>query len=78
VTRAALVTSFISLIIIVSNNITTLYITKLGVLGGIYQRISYDLETNVLSLSNISAAAGVTDSGGSFSSQQASQSQFNK
>jgi hypothetical protein len=105
-TVAAVATIFISLIIIVSNDITTLPVpystitfaqisnqdkpvssdlsfrfafTKLGVLGGIYQRISYDSQTNALSLNNISAAIEATDSGGLFSSQQASsQSQSNK
>jgi hypothetical protein len=103
-TVAAVATIFISLIIIVSNDITTLPVpystitfaqisnqdkpvssdlrfafTKLGVLGGIYQRISYDSQTNALSLNNISAAIEATDSGGSFSSQQgSSQSQYNK
>jgi hypothetical protein len=50
--------------------------TKLGVLGGIYQRIFYDSQTNTLSLGYISAA----DSDTSFSSQQgsSSQSQSNK
>jgi hypothetical protein len=50
--------------------------TKIGVLGGLYQRISYDSETKSLALSSLSAAIKNTESGIS-SSQQASQSQSN-
>jgi hypothetical protein len=51
--------------------------TKIGVLGGLYQRVSYDSETKTLALTGLSAAVENTDSGIS-SSQQASQSQSNK
>lgn len=51
--------------------------TKIGVLGGLYQRVSYDSETKTLALSGLSAAVENSDSGIS-SSQQASQSQSNK
>ena len=51
--------------------------TKIGVLGGLYQRVSYDSETKSLALTSLSAVIKNTDSGIS-SSQQASQSQSNK
>jgi hypothetical protein len=51
--------------------------TKIGVLGGLYQRISYDSETKSLALSSLSSSIKNTESGIS-SSQQASQSQSNK
>jgi hypothetical protein len=51
--------------------------TKIGVLGGLYQRIAYDSGTKSLALSGLSAAIKNTESGIS-SSQQASQSQSNK
>ena len=51
--------------------------TKVGVLGGLYQRVSYDSEAKSLALSSLSAAIKNTESGIS-SSQQASQSQSNK
>ncbi len=52
--------------------------TKLGVLSGAFQRISYNSETKTLELSNISASSTVTETGKISSSQQASQSQSNK
>jgi hypothetical protein len=52
--------------------------TKLGVLSGAFQRISYNSETKTLGLSNISASSTVTETGKISSSQQASQSQSNK
>ena len=51
--------------------------TKIGVLGGLYQRVSYDSETKSLALSGLAAEVKSTDSGIS-SSQQSSQSQSNK
>jgi len=52
---------------------------KVGVLKPIYQRISYDSETNSLKLNNISAAINKnTDSGRFSSSQGQSQSQSNR
>jgi hypothetical protein len=51
--------------------------TKIGVLGGLYQRVSYDSETKSLALSGLAAEVKNTDSGIS-SSQQSSQSQSNK
>jgi hypothetical protein len=52
--------------------------TKLGVLSGAFQRISYNSETRTLGLSNISASSTVTETGKISSTQQASQSQSNK
>ena len=60
-----------------ADNILRLGYTKVGVLGGIYQRISYDSETKTAALSNLSAAIRNTESGISIS-QQASQSQSNR
>ncbi|CAN5186589.1 hypothetical protein BH18THE2_BH18THE2_09770 [soil metagenome] len=51
--------------------------TKIGVLGGLYQRVSFDSETKSLALSGLAAEVKNTDSGIS-SSQQSSQSQSNK
>src|SRR5215203_2007645 len=51
--------------------------TKLGVLSGGFQRISYNSETKTLGLSNISASSTIAETG-KISSQQASQSQSNK
>ena len=51
--------------------------SKIGVLGGLYQRVSYDSETKSLALSGLAAEVKNTDSGIS-SSQQSSQSQSNK
>jgi hypothetical protein len=65
-----------------SNDATTTNLqfsyTKLGVLGGVFQRISYNSETKTLGLNNISASSTVTETGKILSSQQASQSQSNK
>jgi hypothetical protein len=52
--------------------------TKLGVLNGAYQRISYNSETRTLGLSNTSASSTIAETGKILSSQQASQSQSNK
>jgi hypothetical protein len=52
--------------------------TKLGVLNGAYQRISYNSETRTLGLSNTSASSTISETGKILSSQQASQSQSNK
>jgi hypothetical protein len=52
--------------------------TKLGVLSGGFQRISYNSETKTLALSNTSASSTITETGRISSSQQASQSQSNK
>src|ERR671914_1564685 len=52
--------------------------TKLGVLSGAYQRISYNSETRTLGLSNTSASSTISETGKILSSQQASQSQSNK
>jgi hypothetical protein len=52
--------------------------TKLGVLSGGFQRISYNSETKTLELSNTSASSTITKTGKISSSQQASQSQSNK
>jgi hypothetical protein len=52
--------------------------TKLGVLSGGFQRISYNSETKTLGLSNISASSAISETGKTSSSQQASQSQSNK
>ena len=51
--------------------------TKLGVLSGGFQRISYNSETRTLDLSNTSASSTITETG-KISSQQTSQSQSNK
>jgi len=51
---------------------------KVGVLKPIYQRISYDSETNSLRLTNISTAVNDNESGGLSFSQGQSQSQSNK
>jgi len=52
--------------------------TKLGVLSGGYQRISYNSETKTLGLSNTSASSTIAETGRISSSQQTSQSQSNK
>jgi hypothetical protein len=52
--------------------------TKLGVLSGGFQRISYNSETRTLDLSNTSASSTITETGKISSSQQTSQSQSNK
>ena len=52
--------------------------TKLGVLSGAFQRISYNSETKTLGLSNTSASSTIAETGKISSSQQASQSQSNK
>src|ERR671914_276158 len=52
--------------------------TKLGVLSGAYQRISYNSETKTLGLSNTSSSSTIAETGKILSSQQASQSQSNK
>ena len=52
--------------------------TKLGVLSGGFQRISYNSETGTLDLSNTSASSTITETGKISSSQQTSQSQSNK
>src|ERR671918_2031252 len=52
--------------------------TKLGVLSGGYQRISYSSETKSLGLSNTSASSTIAETGKILSSQQASQFQSNK
>lgn len=52
--------------------------TKLGVLNGGFQRISYNSETRTLDLSNTSASSTVAETGRISSSQQTSQSQSNK
>src|SRR5918996_1622084 len=52
--------------------------TKLGVLSGAFQRISYNSETKTLGLSNTSASSTIAETGKILSSQQASQSQTNK
>jgi hypothetical protein len=65
-----------------SNDATTTNLqfsyTKLGVLSGAFQRISYNSETRTLGLSNTSASSTITETGKILSSQQASQSQSNK
>src|SRR5918994_1529740 len=65
-----------------SNDATTTNLqfsyTKLGVLNGAYQRISYNSETRTLGLSNTSASSTISETGKILSSQQASQSQSNK
>jgi hypothetical protein len=65
-----------------SNDVTTTSLqfsyTKLGVLNGAYQRISYNSETRTLGLSNTSASSTISETGKILSSQQASQSQSNK
>src|ERR687895_2123409 len=52
--------------------------TKLGVLSGAFQRISYNSETKTLGLSNTSASSTIAETGKISSSQQTSQSQTNK
>jgi hypothetical protein len=52
--------------------------TKLGVLNGAFQRISYNSETRTLGLSNTSESSTITETGKLSSSQQTSQSQSNK
>jgi hypothetical protein len=52
--------------------------TKLRVLSGAFQRISYNSETRTLGLSNTSASSTISEKGKILSSQQASQSQSNK
>jgi hypothetical protein len=52
--------------------------TKLGVLNGGFQRISYNSETKTLGLSNTSESSTITETGRISSSQQTSQSQSNK
>jgi hypothetical protein len=52
--------------------------TKLGVLSGGFQRISYNSETKTLGLSNTSASSTIAETGRISSSQQTSQSQTNK
>lgn len=52
--------------------------TKLGVLSGGFQRISYNSETRTLDLSNTSASSTITETGKISSSQKTSQSQSNK
>jgi hypothetical protein len=52
--------------------------TKLGVLNGAYQRISYNSETRTLGLSNTSESSTISETGKILSSQLASQSQSNK
>jgi hypothetical protein len=65
-----------------SNDATTTNLqfsyTKLGVLNGAYQRISYNSETRTLGLSNTSASSTISETGKILSSQQASQSQSNR
>jgi hypothetical protein len=65
-----------------SNDATTTNLqfsyTKLGVLNGAYQRISYNSETRTLGLSNTSASSTISETGKILSSQQASQFQSNK
>ncbi len=65
-----------------SNDATTTNLqfsyTKLGVLSGAFQRISYNSETRTLGLSNTSASSTITETGKILSSQQASQSPSNK
>jgi hypothetical protein len=65
-----------------SNDATTTNLqfsyTKLGVLSGAFQRISYNSETKTLGLSNTSASSTIAETGKISSSQQASQSQSNK
>lgn len=51
--------------------------TKLGVLSGGIQRISFNSETKALELSNISSSSTLAEAGEMSSSQQASQSQSN-
>jgi hypothetical protein len=66
----------------VSNDATTtnlqFSITKLGVLNGAYQRISYNSETRTLGLSNTPASSTISETGKILSSQQTSQSQSDK
>jgi hypothetical protein len=52
--------------------------TKLEVLSGGFQRISYNSETKTLGLSNTSASSTIAETGRISSSQQTSQSQTNK
>jgi hypothetical protein len=52
--------------------------TKLGVLSGGFQRISYNSEIKTLGLSNTSASSTIAETGRIPSSQQSSQSQTNK
>lgn len=51
--------------------------TKLGVLSGGIQRISFNSETKALELRNISSSSTLAEAGEMSSSQQASQSQSN-